>query len=85
MPAKPIELPSEVAEAFVRDMRAFFAAGGTGVKADGIAAMQLHALKQHYKGKLRLPRRDRDVPADARLCLDLGCGFSAFVLGLLID
>jgi hypothetical protein len=54
MPAKPIELPSEIAEAFVRDMRAFFAAGGTGVKADGIAAMQLHALKQHYKGKLRL-------------------------------
>jgi hypothetical protein len=38
----------------VRDMRAFFAAGGTGVKADGIAAMQLHALKQHYSGKLKL-------------------------------
>ncbi len=54
MPAKPIELPSEVARAFVRDMRAFFAAGGTGVKADRIAAMQLHALKQHCTGKLRL-------------------------------
>jgi len=25
MPRKPIELPSEVARAFVRDMRAFFA------------------------------------------------------------
>lgn len=35
-------------------MRAFFKAGGTGVKADGIAAMQLHALKEHYSGKLRL-------------------------------
>jgi hypothetical protein len=41
-------------KAFVRDMRAFFAAGGTGVKTDGIAAMQLHALKEHYTGKLKL-------------------------------
>jgi hypothetical protein len=52
MPSKPIELPTEVAKAFVRDMQAFFKAGGTGVRAD--AAQQLHALKQHYKGKLRL-------------------------------
>jgi hypothetical protein len=35
-------------------MRAFFAAGGTGVKADAIAAQQLHALKQHYSDKLKL-------------------------------
>jgi hypothetical protein len=35
-------------------MRVFFKAGGTGAKADGIAAMQLHALKEHYNGKLRL-------------------------------
>jgi hypothetical protein len=54
MPSKPIELPPAVAIAFVRDMRAFFKAGGTGPKADGIAAMQLHALKEHYSGKLRL-------------------------------
>jgi len=54
MPDKPIELPPEVTRAFVRDMKAFFAAGGTGIKADGIAAMQLHALKQHYSGKLKL-------------------------------
>ena len=54
VPSKPIELPPEVAKAYVRDMRAFFAAGGTGVKADAIAAQQLHALKQHYGGKLRL-------------------------------
>jgi hypothetical protein len=54
MPSKPLELPPEVAKAFVRDMRAFFAAGGTGVKADGIAARQLHALKEHYSGKLPL-------------------------------
>jgi hypothetical protein len=54
MPAKPIELPPAVAKAFVRDMHAFFKAGGTGVKADAIAAQQLHALKQHYNGKLKL-------------------------------
>jgi len=35
-------------------MRAFFACGHDPIKADGIAAMQLHALKQHYNGKLRL-------------------------------
>jgi hypothetical protein len=34
-------------------MRAFFAEKNT-IKADGIAARQLHALKQHYAGKLRL-------------------------------
>jgi hypothetical protein len=28
VPSKPIEQPPEVAKAFVRDMRAFFAAGG---------------------------------------------------------
>jgi hypothetical protein len=54
MPSKPIELPPEVAKAFVRDMRAFFAARHNTIKADGIAANQLHALRQHYNGKLRL-------------------------------
>jgi hypothetical protein len=54
MPRKPIELPPDVARAFVRDMKAFFACGHDTVKADGIAAMQLHAPKQHYSGKLRL-------------------------------
>jgi hypothetical protein len=54
MPSKPIELPPAVAKAFIRDMRAFFKAGGTGVRADAIAAQQLHALKQHYNGKLKL-------------------------------
>ncbi len=44
----------EVAKAFAKNMRAFHAAGGTGVKADGIAARQLHALREHYGGKLRL-------------------------------
>lgn len=47
MPSKQIELPPEVAKAFVRDMRAFFKAGGTGAKADEVAARQLHALRAH--------------------------------------
>ena len=54
MPRKPLELPPAVARAFVRDMRAFFACGHDTIKADGIAAMQLHALRQHFSGKLRL-------------------------------
>jgi hypothetical protein len=54
IPSKPLELPPEVAQAFVRDMRAFFAAGGTGAKADAVAAEPLHMLKQHYKGELKL-------------------------------
>jgi hypothetical protein len=52
MPSKPIELPPEVAKAFVRDMRAYFAEKGH--KADETAARQLQSLKQHYSGKLQL-------------------------------
>ena len=44
MPSKPIELPPKVAQAFVADMRAFFAEKNT-IKADEIAAQQLHALR----------------------------------------
>jgi hypothetical protein len=47
-----LELPPAAARAFVKDMRAFYAAKGH--EADAIAAQQLHALRQHYKGKLRL-------------------------------
>jgi hypothetical protein len=53
MPRKPIELPPEVAREFLADKHAFFAEKNT-VKADAIAARQLHALRQHYTGKLRL-------------------------------
>lgn len=53
MSSKPIELPPEVAKAFIRYMHAFFAEKST-IKADAIAANQLHALKQHYNGKLKL-------------------------------
>ena len=45
MPRKPIELPPEVAKAFVADMRAYFAAGNNTTKADEIAARPLHALR----------------------------------------
>ncbi len=54
MPRKPIELPPAVARAFVRDMKAYFAAGRDTIKKDGIAANTLHSLKQHYSGKLKL-------------------------------
>jgi hypothetical protein len=53
MPRKPIELPPAVARAFVRDMKAFFAEKNA-IKTDGIAARQLHALRQYYSGKLKL-------------------------------
>lgn len=42
MPSKPLDLPMEVARRFVEDMRAFHAEKNS-VKADGIAARQLHA------------------------------------------
>ena len=56
MPSKPIDLPPEVAEAFVADMRAFSAAGTNSIKRDEIAARQRHILLEHMpKGsKLRL-------------------------------
>ena len=50
---KKLELPPDVARRFVEDMRAFFAEPNA-IKRDEIAARQLHALKQHYSGKLRL-------------------------------
>jgi hypothetical protein len=52
--SKPLELPPGVARDFIRDMRAFFAAGYDTIKADAIAAQQLHLLREHYPGKLRL-------------------------------
>jgi hypothetical protein len=48
-----MNLPSEAARRFLEDMRAFHAEENA-IKRDEIAARQLHALKQHYAGKLRL-------------------------------
>jgi hypothetical protein len=53
MPRKSLELLPAVARRFVEDMSAFFAAPSS-FKQDEIAARQLHALKEHYAGKLRL-------------------------------
>ena len=52
---KPIELPPQVARAFVRDMRAFFEAKNL-LRQNEIAARQCWALQQHVpRGKkLRL-------------------------------
>ena len=46
MPSKPFELPPNVAQAFAKDMRAFFAASPS-LKQDEIAARQMHALNEH--------------------------------------
>ena len=48
-----LELPPGAGRAFVEDMRDFFAAK-TELQRDEIAARQLHRLRQHYTGKLRL-------------------------------
>jgi hypothetical protein len=53
MPRKPIELPPDFARRFAEDMRAWFAETNL-IKRDEIASRQLHALRQHYSGKLRL-------------------------------
>ena len=53
MPRKPIEVPPAVARRFIEDMLAFHAEPNS-IKRDEIAARQLHALRQHYAGKLRL-------------------------------
>jgi len=53
MPRRPIELPPNVARAFVRDMRKFHAEKDA-IKRDEIAARQAWLLEQHWNGKVRL-------------------------------
>ena len=52
---KPLEIPPQAAQDFLRDMRAFFSAAGQ-LRQDEIAARQVWSLKQHLpRGtKLRL-------------------------------
>jgi hypothetical protein len=59
MPRKPIELPLEIAKAFVRDMRAFHAEKGA-IKRDEIAIRQLTILNE-YLGRRERPLRVIDV------------------------
>ena len=64
MPSNPIELPPQVAKAFVRDMRAFFKAKNQ-LKQDEIAARQLHALHAFQRAREAAALgRERDVLAD---------------------
>ena len=53
---KPLDLPPDIARAFVDDMRAYFAEENP-IKRDGIAVRQLRALREHQgprEKKLRL-------------------------------
>ena len=52
MSRKPISLPSEVAKAFMADMRAFFAEPDP-IKRDEIAARQLRALRLYSPRTMR--------------------------------
>jgi hypothetical protein len=56
---KPVELPPEVARAFVRDMRAYFKADGQN-KRDEIAARQRSALSE-FQGPREKKLRVTDV------------------------
>jgi hypothetical protein len=56
MKPKPLDLPPDVARAFVDDMRAYFAEENP-IKREGIAVRQLRALREHQgqrEKKLRL-------------------------------
>jgi hypothetical protein len=68
MPRKPIELPPEVAEAFVADMRAFFAEPNL-IKRDDIAARQMSVLRQ-YQGPREKPVRIPDIIEMFRQMMD---------------
>jgi hypothetical protein len=46
MSKKPLDLPMQVANAFVKNMRAFHAEPNA-IKRDEIAARQLHALREY--------------------------------------
>ena len=59
MSLKPFDLPMEVAKAFVKDMRAYFAEPNA-IKRDEIAARQLHALRE-YQGPREKKLRVHDV------------------------
>jgi hypothetical protein len=58
---KQIELPPNVAKAFVKDMQAYFAEDD-GHKRNAIAVRQLHALKEH-QGPREKPLGLSDVKA----------------------
>jgi hypothetical protein len=59
MPGKSIELPPEVAKAFVRDVRAYHAEKGA-IRRDEIAIRQLTILNE-YLGRREKPLRVTDI------------------------
>lgn len=59
MSRKPLELPIEIAKAFVRDMRAYHAEKGA-IKRDEIAIRQLTILNE-YLGRRQRPLRVTDI------------------------
>jgi hypothetical protein len=59
MARKPLDLPMQVAKAFVKDMRAYHAEPNA-IKRDEIAARQLHALRG-YQGPREKKLRVHDV------------------------
>ncbi len=50
---KPLELPFEVAQRFVRDMKAFHAEHNA-LRRDEIASGTLHMMREHYRNGLKL-------------------------------
>jgi hypothetical protein len=70
LPRKPIDLPPDVARAFVEDMRAFFAEKST-IKADEIAIRQLLVLNE-YLGRRERPLRVTDIKEMFRQMRDRG-------------
>jgi len=60
MPSKPIEIPPEIARAFVRDMHAF-AAGHNTIKADGIAWAAAVPAQAALSGQAQAHRRERGI------------------------
>ena len=59
MPSKPLDLPMQVAKAFIKDMKAFHAEPNA-IKRDEIASRQLHALRE-YQGPREKKLRVHDV------------------------
>jgi hypothetical protein len=53
MPQKPLDLPMQVAKAFAKDMKLYFAEPNA-IKRDEIAGRQMHALRE-YQGPREKP------------------------------
>ena len=63
--ATPIELPPEIARRFFEDLRAFHREKNP-IKADEIAARQLHAISQYQR-----PREKKLRPSDVKRLFEL--------------